>query len=476
MEKAALSEIRRMERIFSTFRSESELSRWQVTLGVDIAVSPELAELLEAAAFWRIKTRGAFDPACEEWTRPIPRFSDQRVTGALDRPWEVARLREDEAPTARKLTPSAISLDAIAKGYIADHACSKAFRAGLGSDVMINLGGDVRHIGTRFLTVGVTDPSADAENARPLEQVSIRNQGLATSGGFRRGARIAGEWHSHLLDPRTGRPVDHISSASVIAPSAAIADVLATAFNVLRPEESLSIADSVPGVGCLLLRADGVRLANPAWERRVTHGSAESLITRRQMVASVFGAGFALGGDRLRLDRARSAARLKSSPSSDRARIPWDERLELAITFTFGDPRGGMTARRPYVVVYIDDADATPVRTVTLWAQDASWIRNLRRWFRGDRARQAEGGQSLLSTVTSPTRSPGRYTVIWDGRNDQGEFVEQGEYFVCIETIRQGSSPYFTREPFTFESASFSAQMEDYGAFRNIDLDFRERG
>ena len=66
VEKAALSEIRRMERIFSTFRSESELSRWQVTLGVDIAVSPELAELLEAAAFWRIKTRGAFDPACEE--------------------------------------------------------------------------------------------------------------------------------------------------------------------------------------------------------------------------------------------------------------------------------------------------------------------------------------------------------------------------------------------------------------------------
>ena len=88
-----LSEIRRMERIFSTFRSDSELTRWQVTLGVEIEVSEELAELLEAAAFWRIKTGGAFDSTCEEWTRPIPRFADQRVTGALDRLWEVARLR-----------------------------------------------------------------------------------------------------------------------------------------------------------------------------------------------------------------------------------------------------------------------------------------------------------------------------------------------------------------------------------------------
>ncbi len=70
------------------------------------------------------------------------------------------------------------------------------------------------------------------------------------------------------------------------------------------------------------------------------------------------------------------------------AQVLWDERFELATTFTIGDPRGGMRARRPYVVVYVDDAEASPVRTVNLWAQDASWIRNLRRWYRGARARE----------------------------------------------------------------------------------------
>ena len=39
--------------------------------------------------------------------------------------------------------------------------------------------------------------------------------------------------------------------------------------------------------------------------------------------------------------------------------------------------------------------------------------------------------------MTSPTRNPGRYTVVWDGRDDLGEFVSQGEYFVCLETIRR---------------------------------------
>lgn len=480
IERAALAEIRRLDAVFSTFRPESEFSRWMASAGREIEVSPELARVLELAAWWRTKTLGAFDPGCAGRLRPGGGRDgscgpDSSRTSRAARPlWEVSRPPDGEPPVARKLTSAALTLDAVAKGYIVDRACSRAARAARVSDMLVNIGGDIRHIGENRVVVGVTDPRSDAENGRRVEYVGIRNQGLATSGGYRRGRIEAGRWRSHLVDPGTGQPAERVLSASVIAPDAATADVLATAFSVLRPRRSLEIADSMPGVGCLLLRSGGVRIANAYWERRVVAEPAGRPVSRRRMLA----AGLALG---LGLQAGRRKAGASTPRMQPRARVgarvqpPWDERFELAITFTIGDPRGGMRARRPYVVVYIDDAEANPVRTVSLWAQDASWVRELRRWYRGERARSAAQGTSLLATVTSPTRNPGRYTVVWDGRDDLGELVSQGEYFVCLETIRQGSSDYFTREPFTLEATPFVAQMEPYGTFREIELDFRER-
>lgn len=483
IEREALAEIRRLDAVFSTFRADSELSRWMAKPGRRIEVSSELAQLLRWAAWWRTRTLGAFDPICAEWTRlwktgRRPGDDDGWPEPTIARPlWEVSRPRGGGPSIAKKLTPSAISLDAIAKGYIVDRACVRAIRAARPahtSDVLVNLGGDIRHVGAHRAVVGVTDPRVDAENARRLEYVGIRNQGLATSGGYRR--RIGGNGaRSHLIDPRCGCSVEHILSASVIAPTTATADVLATAFSVLEPRQSLAIADSMSGVGCLLIQPDGHRIANARWNRHVVTRQAERPISRRRMVAAGLALSLGWGTSPLRIRGHQSRRPSARGTRGTHRQVPWDERFELAITFTIGDPRGGMRARRPYVVVYIDDAEANPVRTVSLWAQDASWVRSLRRWYRQERARQAEQGVGLLSTVTSPTRNPGRYTVIWDGRDDHGALVDQGEYFVCLETVRQGSSDYFAREPITLESTPFVAQMDPYGTFRDIELDFRER-
>lgn len=437
VERAVLSEIERLERVFSTYRQDSELSRLLDVGDAPVELSGELADLLETADLWRARTGGAFDPAC----------------GAL-----------------RPLT-----LDGIAKGTIIDRACEAGARANGGRDIVVDIGGDMRHIGSNTVVVGIVDPDRDAENAPPLERVAIRDQGLATSGGFRRGAWIDGSWHSHLVDPRTGRAVDHVRLASVVAPAAETADALATAFCVLEPEESLALADSLPGVGCLLVLADGRRLSNEVWGRGRVEKESRSIasraagsrsIGRRQMLARLFGGGLFLGTRRRAAGQTAGVATARS--------VPWDESMELVITFEFGDPRGGMASRRPFVVVYVDDADANAVRTVGLWALKAPWIRELSRWMRGERARKAARGGDLILTA-APTRAPGRYSVIWDGKDDQGAWVDQGEYFVNMETIRQGSSSYFTRHPFTFESTPFQAEMEDYGGFSNIQLDFRKR-
>jgi thiamine biosynthesis lipoprotein len=272
-ESAALAEIDRLEAIFSAYRPDSELCRWQSTHDLDVPVSPELAEVLEQSERWRVRTGGAFNPAVEAPTRvwrehaargePVTDAALAGLEEELAHPlWTVDRARS----TARRLTRLPVTLNAIAKGFIIDAACATAAATEGVAQVLVNIGGDLRHRGARPLRVDIADPFAAAENAPPLDAVCILGQGLATSGSYRRGFRIGDRWHSHLIDPRTARPAERVVSASVVAPNAALADVLATAFSVLDPERSLALCETIPDVSCLLVTREGTRTASPGWE------------------------------------------------------------------------------------------------------------------------------------------------------------------------------------------------------------------
>lgn len=82
---------------------------------------------------------------------------------------------------------------------------------------------------------------------------------VATSGRARRGFRIDGRWYSHVIDPRTGWPVDAPASVSVVAPTAEVADVVATVVGVLGPRDGLAVAERLgySGLGCLTIESDG---------------------------------------------------------------------------------------------------------------------------------------------------------------------------------------------------------------------------
>jgi thiamine biosynthesis lipoprotein len=268
----ALAEIERLEAVFSSYLPDSELCRWQQTLGTPEAVSPELLEVLEAAEHWRARTSGAFNPSSEEWTRLWRRCAADgraptateldtvraRVAGPL---WRVDR----ENGTATRLCDAAVTLNAIAKGYILDRSAACAAALPEVSQVLVNIGGDLRVMGAESLVIGITDPLRDAENVPPITRVRLNNGGVASSGGCRRGLWIAGKWHSHLFDPRTGLPVEAVPGASVVAADAAAADALATAFSVMAPEESLALADALPGVACFLVLQDGQAWRSRAW-------------------------------------------------------------------------------------------------------------------------------------------------------------------------------------------------------------------
>ncbi|MDB4882755.1 MAG: apbE 4 [Gemmatimonadetes bacterium] len=282
-ESVVLAEVDRLAQILSGYSASSELSRWQCTHGVAVQISPELADVLEAAESWRVRTRGAFNAAAislvdllrdtaapgVDATMHDDDVPQRRVVrdrlGALDESlWTVDRVRG----RACRITRLPVSLDALAKGYIVDRAAAVARDVDGVSQVLVNIGGDLRHFGPRALSVSVTDPREPAENGPPIAMVSIRDAALATSGGYRRGFVLNGCRVSHILDPRTGLPAESIASASVLAPDCATADALSTAFSVMAPQESVAFADAIPNVGCLLVQRDGTVTTNAAWDAR----------------------------------------------------------------------------------------------------------------------------------------------------------------------------------------------------------------
>jgi thiamine biosynthesis lipoprotein len=273
-ETAVLQEIDRLERILSAYRADSELRCWQETQDSAQSVSPELATVLAAAEQWRQATDSAFHPAAEALTRlwregaeqgiePAPETLAQ-IVGQLRTPlWEA----DPERRTACRKTSLPVTLNAIAKGFILDCACDTAMRQPGVQATLVNIGGDIRHGGGKSVPVVIADPFAPEDNAVPLATVRIQNMGIATSGNYRRGFQIGERWYSHLLDPRTGYPTDAVVSASVIAESALLADVLTTAFSVMTLEESLRLADSLPRVGVLLVSRSREICSNALWRK-----------------------------------------------------------------------------------------------------------------------------------------------------------------------------------------------------------------
>lgn len=282
-------EISRLERIFSAYNQTSELRRWgrrETT-----TLSPEFNSLLDLAQNWQRRGLGTYNPAVSALTAL---WKDAERTDEL--PSEAILVEssrtiqqplfsvsQGQATLAEFADGDALNFNAIAKGYIVDLASQKALygaqplpQPGASPDnsptalvdrVIVNIGGDLLHRGTGHLRVGIEDPRRPYDNVPPLATVTIANQGVATSGLARRGFTIGDRWFSHVLDPRNGRPVDHILSASVIAPNAVTADVIATVLSVLPAEQGRAFADGLDNVGCLIVQRAGPMLTNAVWDQ-----------------------------------------------------------------------------------------------------------------------------------------------------------------------------------------------------------------
>ena len=103
-------------------------------------------------------------------------------------------------------------------------------------------------------------------------------------------------------------------------------------------------------------------------------------------------------------------------------------------------------ARRPFVAIWVEDKDKTPLRTISLWYNKPRWLHDLRAWYSANYGKyNVESG--TINSITSATRTPGKYAIKWDGKDDKGEFVKTGNYTINIEVVREhGTYQIITQE------------------------------
>jgi len=190
------------------------------------------------------------------------------------------------------------------------------------------------------------------------------------------------------------------------------------------------------------------------------HTIKNGVVTRRGFLARSAAAAATLALGRF----AGAAAPTKAAP--------WNAAMELAVTFTTFASTGGRY-QRPYVAVWIEDASGKPVRTVSLWMLNPPrgnrYLDELRRWFTA-----ASSTPALTGTTTSPTRQPGTYTVVWDGKDDQGKAVPQGAYTVNVESAREHGPYSLTSARVTLAATPLKQNLADNAELKDVKVEYRK--
>lgn len=392
---AARAEIDRLDGLLSTWREDSEISA--LNRSDSLGVSTDLYAVLSACEGWRGKTAGAFDCRLGKVQDAWRRAEADNVAPSAAKLARLAKAADrdvgfeiDGRVVAR---PEGVQfgIDGLAKGYVIDQALAAARAAAPNlQGMMIDIGGDMRCFGAgpngAGWRVGVADPANPADNAAPLTMIRVSNQAVATSGRGARDLIIDDCAYGHTLNPANGQSARQAISATVVAPRAADADALATAMSVLPVKQSLALAKLYPGVEALLIEASGK-----------THTTAGWSAIMCQPPGAAWPAGFA-----------------------------------MKVDYTVPNIKAG-NYRAPFVYMWITDAEKNVVRTLMLSGNQGRWMQENYLYWRRVGRRDPEKAQA----IAKPSRKPGAYSVVWDGKDDAGKMLPQGAYTLNIESARE---------------------------------------
>ena len=256
---AALDEIERLIPILNNYDPKSEVSGLTDSCNNPIRVSSDLQSVLEHAIRWHGLTDGALDislgsifrvwsqcrkerrlPTSDEWTRSI--FTSGWHVWSFDRP------SDSSLPATVETISEEVIIDTsgLATGYIIDRAFEAMQRTGH-ECVLIDIGGDIR--------MGTPPPESEGwvvavagvqANKRPVCNLRLQSCAITTSGDLNQFVEIDGTRYSHLIDPKTKRPLQRSQTATAVAATCVDADAGATSLCVLGVERASQLFHNLP--------------------------------------------------------------------------------------------------------------------------------------------------------------------------------------------------------------------------------------
>jgi len=269
---AAFKEMERIEKVFSKFNKNSEVSNINRLAGLEkVAASEEVFKLTEKSVYYSRISDGAFDitvaPLMEIWGfvrrhKSIP--DKETIENALEGVG-YKNIELDPKKLSVKFLNKKTKIDfgGIAKGYAVDRAKDVLVSRGI-KNGLVNLGGNIFALGSapgnKAWKIGVEDPRNKGKLLRSFE---LTNRAMSTSGNYERFFEIGGKRYSHIINPLTGEPCQGIISVTVAADSAEQADGLSTAIFVMGEEKGLNLAKSIKGIKVLILKEDGKIISYP---------------------------------------------------------------------------------------------------------------------------------------------------------------------------------------------------------------------
>lgn len=268
--KEAFREIDRVEKLMSATDPNSQIYGLNNSGTQWVELSPEVIYILKRAKEYGILTNGHFDVT----VKPLVDFwmDEVKTSGKIPTGDELSEFLDlvdynnlivDEENNRARFDKDgmAVTLGGIAKGYAVDRACEVLMSRAI-EDALVDIGGDMRAIGEKSWTIGISDPRAEGEL---LGVIQLQNKAIATSGDYERYYLIGAERVHHIINPKTGEPAKDSISTTIIAEDTLSADALSTGVFVMGPDKGRLLLNSI-GVAGLIIDSEGRITTSDYWD------------------------------------------------------------------------------------------------------------------------------------------------------------------------------------------------------------------
>jgi len=260
---AAIEEIRRIEKLLTTFSEESQTHHINQNAGIKpVTVDQEVFDLIERSLRISNITDGYFDisyggidKSFWNFDREMKQLPDPELVKEHLKlvNYQNILLNRENQTVFLKEKGMRIGFGGIGKGYAAEMAKRLLQKRGVASGI-VNASGDLTTWGNQAdgkpWTIGIADP----ENAQqPFSYMNITDMAIATSGNYEKFVVINGKKYSHTINPKTGMPVSGVKSVTIFCPNAEIADAMATPVSIMGIDSALNMVNQINHLECIII-------------------------------------------------------------------------------------------------------------------------------------------------------------------------------------------------------------------------------